>query len=306
MKRIASLFLLFALLAALVGCGGGKETPSVPDAPTPPADNGFTLAELNVEFVSGERDTEDLLQLKQELPPLLIGALAEQNVHVDKVNITFGASEEATAEALARGAVQIGFVPTELYLAHEDELLVTDVSLSPEIVAFGIASSEYGEVLREKNGEWSWDDLARATWALPQDENSFAVRWANAFLDLSQGKTVSDLPHVIRFIEGSAPTDEPYDLFVSENAEPFIAENLSGAEVFPYFFSSVTVVSAADDILSTDEFLAALSAAVNELSGDEDGVLYAYNGTRYGYIEQETLESCFDSWRLIYNFEHKE
>ena len=122
MKRMFSFFLALALLAVLSGCGKREPTPSRPDEPTPPPEEGITLAELNVEFVAGDRDTDALIQLKKELPPLLIGALADEGVTVGRVNVTFGASDEATADALARGSVQVGFMPMETYLAHEDTL----------------------------------------------------------------------------------------------------------------------------------------------------------------------------------------
>lgn len=105
MKRMFSFFLALALLAVLSGCGKQEPTPSKPDEPTPPPEEGITLAELNVEFVAGDRDTDALMQLKKELPPLLIGALADEGVTVGRVNVTFGASDEATADALARGSV---------------------------------------------------------------------------------------------------------------------------------------------------------------------------------------------------------
>lgn len=60
-------------------------------------------------LLRGDRDTDALMQLKKELPPLLIGALADEGVTVGRVNVTFGASDEATADALARGSVQVGF-----------------------------------------------------------------------------------------------------------------------------------------------------------------------------------------------------
>ena len=93
MKRMFSFFLALALLAVLSGCGKQEPTPSRPDEPTPPPEEGITLAELNVEFVAGDRDTDALMQLKKELPPLLIGALADEGVTVGRVNVTFGASD---------------------------------------------------------------------------------------------------------------------------------------------------------------------------------------------------------------------
>ena len=51
MKRMFSFFLALALLAVLSGCGKQEPTPSKPDEPTPPPEEGITLAELNVDGI---------------------------------------------------------------------------------------------------------------------------------------------------------------------------------------------------------------------------------------------------------------
>ena len=61
MKRMLSFFLALALLAVLSGCGKQEPTPSKPDEPTPPPEEGITLAELNVAvLLRGDRDTDAL------------------------------------------------------------------------------------------------------------------------------------------------------------------------------------------------------------------------------------------------------
>ncbi len=42
MKRMFSFFLALALLAVLSGCGKQEPTPSKPDEPTPPPEEGIT------------------------------------------------------------------------------------------------------------------------------------------------------------------------------------------------------------------------------------------------------------------------
>ena len=118
MKRMFSFFLALALLAVLSGCGKREPTPSRPDEPTPPPEEGITLAELNVEFVAGERDTDALMQLKKELPPLLIGALADEGVTVGRVNVTFGARDEATERQMLENLMHSGRVQTCVLITH--------------------------------------------------------------------------------------------------------------------------------------------------------------------------------------------
>lgn len=309
MKRMFSFFLALALLAVLSGCGKRESTPSRPDEPTPPPEEGITLAELNVEFVAGDRDTDALMQLKKELPPLLIGALADEGVAVGRVNVTFGASDEATADALARGSVQVGFLPVETYLEHEDALLAADVSLSSVIAALGTSSSAYGRELEKKaDGAFSvnlnWDDLKRAVWALPE-EDGFVLRWLDAYLDrYYDGRGIDDLPHTIRYASGETLDAQSYDLLAAVTEEDAAKDGRIGAwQEIAYFFSTVTAVSKADAILSNEAFLTALGNAVGTLSAEETGALYAYDGVRYGPVTQDGVEATFESWQLVYDHE---
>ena len=309
MKRIFSAFLILMMLAALAGCGKQGQEPSVPEKPEPPADEAIVLAELNVEFAAGAREMETLLALKKELPPLLISALSEEGVKVGTVNVTFGTSEEATADALSRGTVQVGFLPAETYLEHEDALLAADVSLSPVIVALGTSSSAYGRELEKKadgafSANLSWDDLKRAVWALPE-EDGFVLRWLDAYLDrYYDGRGVDDLPHTIRYASGETLDAESYDLLAAVTEEDAAKDGRIGTwQEIAYFFSTVTAVSKADAILSNETFLTALGNAVGTLSAEETGALYAYDGVRYGPVTQDGVEATFESWRLVYDHE---
>ena len=277
MKRMFSFFLALALLAVLSGCGKQESTPSKPDEPTPPPEEGITLAELNVEFVAGDRDTDALMQLKKELPPLLIGALADEGVTVGRVNVTFGASDEATADALARGSVQVGFMPMETYLAHEDVLRLTSFALLPEPewlnygASWSTGQTERGEAICRKaeNGHameaLTWDDIKDASWFMPRD--GFPREWIDAYLYTNfDGHTVDDLQHVT-FPDGQKPSAADYDLFVtysSTAAEGLAVEllHLADGQVYP----EAAVVSASDAIVGSDEFAEALAAALENES----------------------------------------
>ena len=212
MKRMFSFFLALALLAVLSGCGKQEPTPSRPDEPTPPPEEGITLAELNVEFVAGDRDTNALMQLKKELPPLLIGALADEGVTVGRVNVTFGASDEATADALARGSVQVGCMPLETYLAHEDVLRLVSVPEEPagdtERVGLYFPVSDQNRTLRaafEKDAADGgalhvWETLLGSFWmdngsdpvfAVPVDDD-VARRFLDSMMDVNANGMMAD------------------------------------------------------------------------------------------------------------------
>ena len=221
MKRMFSFFLALALLAVLSGCGKREPTPSRPDEPTPPPEEGITLAELNVEFVAGERDTDALMQLKKELPPLLIGALADEGVTVGRVNVTFGASDEATADALARGSVQVGFMPMETYLAHEDTLRLVSVPEEPagdtERVGLYFPVSDQNRTLRaafEKDAAGggalhAWETLLGSFWmdngsdpvfAVPVDDD-VARRFLDSMMDVNaNGMTADSIPRLTEYV----------------------------------------------------------------------------------------------------------
>ena len=230
-----------------------------------------------MEFVAGDRDTDELIELKKELPPLLIGALADEGVTVGRVNVTFGASDEATADALARGSVQVGFVPMETYLAHEDALRLTSFALlpEPELLNYGASwcagQTERGEAICQKaeNGHaieaLTWDDIKDASWFMPRD--GFPREWIDAYLYANfDGHTVDDLQHVT-FPDGQEPNATDHDLFVtypSTAAEGLAVEllHLASGQIYP----EAAVVSTSDAIVSSDEFAEALAAALENES----------------------------------------
>ena len=109
MKKYLTALLALVLALGLAACaqqGGTTENggETLPETP-------ICLDVLRVEFAKGERNADDLLALKEALPPLLTKALGEKNVEVGRVDITFGASAEATARSLAEGGIDVAFLP---------------------------------------------------------------------------------------------------------------------------------------------------------------------------------------------------
>ena len=312
MKRMFSFFLALALLAVLSGCGKREPTPSRPDEPTPPPEEGITLAELNVEFVAGDRDTDALMQLKKELPPLLIGALADEGVTVGRVNVTFGASDEATADALARGSVQVGFMPMETYLAHGDTLRLVSVPEEPagdtERVGLYFPVSDQNRTLRaafEKDAAGggalhAWETLLGSFWmdngsdpvfAVPVDDD-VARRFLDSMMDVNaNGMTADSIPRLTEYVSA----DEVFstaDLVVLHGEAP---DEALWMEIYGCTVGGETVsVSTADAIVGGDEFAAALLAALEKLSADETAQtvlrLYDGDGVRYGGADTQAVE----------------
>ena len=312
MKRMFSFFLALALLAVLSGCGKLEPTPSKPDEPTPPPEEGITLTELNVEFVAGDRDTDALMQLKKELPPLLIGALADEGVTVGRVNVTFGASDEATADALARGSVQVGFMPMETYLAHKDTLRLVSVPEEPagdtERVGLYFPASDQNRTLRaafEKDAAdggalHAWETLLGSFWmdngsdpviAVPVDDD-VARRFLDSMMDVNANGMMADsIPRLTEYVSA----DEVFstaDLVVLHGEAP---DEALWMEIYGCTVGGETVsVSTADAIVGGDEFAAALLAALEKLSADETAQtvlrLYDGDGVRYGGADTQAVE----------------
>ena len=120
MKKGLAVLLALVLTLSLAACAqkggttedGGETLPETP----------IRLDVLRVEFAKGERNADDLLALKEALPPLLIAALGEKNVEVGRAAVSFGTSAEATAQALADGSVDVAFLPLTACFDHEDPI----------------------------------------------------------------------------------------------------------------------------------------------------------------------------------------
>lgn len=313
MKRIFSLLLAIALLAALAGCRKREPAPDRPDEPVPPEEEGIVLAELNVEFSTGTRDMDELMRLKKEFSPLLIAALGEEGVKVGKVNVTFGTSDEATADALAHGTVQVGFVPMETYAAHAEAMRAVCVSDEGadgvERIGLYLPASDQSRTLRadfEKNAAHSsalsaWSTLLGGFWmgngvnpvfAVPAEDEA-ALRFLDSMMDINgSGMTAESIPHLIEYTDADTALSDAELVVLHSSGKP--DEGL-WTEVYSCpLGGGVVAVSTADDIVNSDEFAAALCAAMEAVSADETAQtvlrLYDGDGARYSAADTQTLE----------------
>lgn len=147
MKRLFAVLLMLALCLAPAACAkneapqsgdASQNTPSMPDTSDVVIQEPVALDALNVEFAVGGRDPDVLLALRTTFPQTLIEALAAQNINVGKVNVTFGASDEATVEAVLSGAVDVGFLSAEAYFATAQKPLAAAVEQGEPDLSLGL------------------------------------------------------------------------------------------------------------------------------------------------------------------------
>ena len=208
MKKFLALLLAVLMIA---GC-----TSAMADA--------VKMDKLTLEFVPS-KDADVIITGTKNLPELLKAALLEQGYDVGEIDITVGTSYEATGEAMAAGAIDIGWLPGGTYALFSDEvdviLTATRAGLSndstdpktwngdanktlptEEQVTFYrsliyATPSEYGKVLAAKvnAGEaLTWEDINKANWAVLKNSSSAGYIYPTMWLmNNYDGKKITDL-----------------------------------------------------------------------------------------------------------------
>ena len=293
MKQRLCLFLTLILIFACVGCvektpDPDQKDPSTPDPPI--TEEPIKLSELNVEFVSGDRDADALLALKKAFPERLISALSAQNVSVDQVNITFGPSATATADALAAGRVQVAWLPLETYLQYEGQMLAVSYleHSGGDHALIQLALSETGQNSALKDAltkepqlsALTQQELLQAHWALPSDDNVSKYFLELLLTEAYENISFSDLSHVEYYTE-EADLSSSADLIIRYRSEQSEEDSSILSEIL--INGDVVAISTADAIIHTEAFAAALQQALSALSADEDAqeVLAYYGSSAY-------------------------
>lgn len=116
MKKTAAV-LAGAMLILLTGCGHTGETGAASSAP---ASSEGTLRQdvLTVEFAPNGADPASLMTAAGRISQKLKDALSASGVEVGEVRVSMGASQAATAQAVAEGGVEMAFLPDALTLAE--------------------------------------------------------------------------------------------------------------------------------------------------------------------------------------------
>lgn len=308
MKRFV-FFLVACLLALSLAACGADTTPTAPDDPSADAPEELTLDALRVEFVIGERDTDALMALQKELPPLLIDALAQWGCTVGKINITFGASAEATAQALQSGSIDVAFLPSEVYAACGNALRVAAAQIpTPEMqletVFLLLTESDVSRTIKEKDYAATYLNAhaGELVWLLPTGDEA-AARCANRWLDYTCNLSLDDVT-VKYYADAAALAPNAGDILVLRGTDGDIT-------VDDWIIDSCILegecvaVNAADRITGSDEFVFALKSALFSLSGDNpegNAALahYATVGSYVGYTP--TYNAAYDAMRYALGY----
>jgi len=193
-----------------------------------PVEKAAKMDKLTLEFVPS-KDADVIITGTANLPELLKAEMLKQGYDIGEVDITVGTSYEATGEAMAAGAIDIGWLPGGTYALFSDEvdviLTATRAGLSNDSTDpktwNGLANktlptdeqvtfyrsliyatpSAYGKELAAKvnAGEaLTWEDLDKASWGVMKTSSSagyiYPTLWLMANYD---GKKLTDLSKVV-------------------------------------------------------------------------------------------------------------
>ena len=182
---------------------------------------------LTLEFVPS-KDADVIIAGTANLPELVKAEMARLGYDIDEVDITVGTSYDATGEAMAAGAIDIGWLPGGTYALYSDD---TDVFLTatrnglsndstnpadwngeanktlkngPQVTFYRAliyaGPSEYGKQLAAKvnAGEaLTWEDLDGASWAVQKTSSSAGYIYPTMWLmNNYDGKKLTDLSKV--------------------------------------------------------------------------------------------------------------
>ena len=210
MKKILTLLSALMLsMVMLVGCSSKKDND-----------------ELTVYFAPS-RNPEEIETATEPLANMLKSELAQLGFEFKNVNIQVGTSFEAVGEALASGAIQVGFIPGGTYVLYDDEVDValtatrdglnhdsdnpadwntapttaTDKQVTYYRALVVAGPSEKGKALAAKinNGEkLTKEDIEGATWGISSNTTSPAgYIYPSLWLQENFGISLTDLPNKV-------------------------------------------------------------------------------------------------------------
>ena len=194
------------------------------------ADN-VKMDELTFQFVPS-KDADVIITGTANLPELVKAEMAKLGYDIGEVKISVSTSYEACGEAMAAGAIDIGWLPGGTYaifsqnkeveviltatrdgLSNDSEdpatwngdankTLPTDQQVTFYRSLVYAAPSEYGKQLAAKvnaGEKLTWEELDKATWAVGNTSSSAGYIYPTLWLmENYDGKKVSDLSNVVQ------------------------------------------------------------------------------------------------------------
>jgi phosphonate transport system substrate-binding protein len=207
----------FALLLAAVLCLG-----SVAALATEPV----KMDKLTFEFVPS-KDADVIIQGTTKLPELVKAEMLKNGYDIGEVHISVGTDYNATGEAMATGAIDVGWLPGGTYALYSEEvdviLTATRNGLSndsenpkdwngvanktlkngPQVTFYRAllyaTPSAYGKELAAKvnAGETlTWENLDKASWGVMRTSSSAGYIYPTLWLMEHYGKKLTDLSNV--------------------------------------------------------------------------------------------------------------
>ena len=188
------------------------------------------MDELTFQFVPS-KDADVIITGTANLPALVKAEMAKLGYDIGEVKISVSTSYEACGEAMAAGAIDIGWLPGGTYAifsqnkevdviltATRDGLsndstdpatwngdanktLPTDQQVTFYRSLIYAAPTEYGKQLAAKinNGEkLTWEELDKAVWAVGNTSSSAGYIYPTLWLMENYNKKVSDLSNVVQ------------------------------------------------------------------------------------------------------------
>lgn len=186
------------------------------------------LDKLTMQFVPS-KDADVIITGTKNLPELLKAEMAKQGYDIGSVNISVGASYEATGEGMAAGTIDLGWLPGGTYALFSKDvdvvLTATRSGLSndstdpktwngvanktekngPQVTFYRsliyAAPTEKGKALAAKvnaGEKLTWDDVNNASWAVLKTSSSAGYIYPTLWLmENFDGKKLTDLANVV-------------------------------------------------------------------------------------------------------------
>ncbi len=184
------------------------------------------MDKLTFEFVPS-KEADVIIQGTQNLPELVKAEMLKNGYDIGEVVISVGTDYNATGEAMATGAIDVGWLPGGTYALYSKEvdviLTATRNGLSndstnpmdwngeanktlkngPQVTFYRsliyAAPSPYGKELAAKvnaGEKLTWEDLDKASWGVMRTSSSAGYIYPTMWLMDNYGKKITDLSNV--------------------------------------------------------------------------------------------------------------